>query len=236
MAATLGDPAPRELTGASILVVGATGVLGQLIARTMHAAGSTLTLHGRSAERLAAIADELPGSASLLADIRDAGAGERLVAASLARNGRLDGVVIASGAVAFGTLQDTDAAVAEDLYLTNALGPSWIIAAALPALQASGGFVCAITGIVAANPFAGMAAYCGTKAALASTLASCRRETPTVDFIDVQPPHTETGLAGRAVAGVAPRFPIGLTPSSVAAEIVAAIVARRPVTEARQFS
>ncbi len=36
-------------------------------------------------------------------------------------------------------------------------------------------------------------------------------------------PHTETGLATRPLAGVAPKLPTGLDPESVAARIIAAI-------------
>jgi cyclic-di-GMP-binding biofilm dispersal mediator protein len=41
--------------------------------------------------------------------------------------------------------------------------------------------------------------------------------------IDARPPHTETGLATRAVEGTAPKLPTGLDPASVAATICDAI-------------
>jgi cyclic-di-GMP-binding biofilm dispersal mediator protein len=44
-----------------------------------------------------------------------------------------------------------------------------------------------------------------------------------IDVIDIRPPHTETGLANRPIAGVAPKLPTGLDPAVVAARIVAAI-------------
>lgn len=37
-------------------------------------------------------------------------------------------------------------------------------------------------------------------------------------------PHTETGLAGRAIAGNAPKMPKGLSPEVVADRVLAAIV------------
>jgi cyclic-di-GMP-binding biofilm dispersal mediator protein len=43
--------------------------------------------------------------------------------------------------------------------------------------------------------------------------------------IDVRPPHTETGLAGRPLHGTAPRLPEGLDPAAVARRIVEAIEA-----------
>jgi cyclic-di-GMP-binding biofilm dispersal mediator protein len=39
--------------------------------------------------------------------------------------------------------------------------------------------------------------------------------------IDVRPPHTETGLATRPLAGEAPKMPTGLTPAVVAERVVA---------------
>ena len=42
-------------------------------------------------------------------------------------------------------------------------------------------------------------------------------------MIDARPPHTETGLATRAVAGTAPNFPQGLDPAAVARRIVDAV-------------
>jgi cyclic-di-GMP-binding biofilm dispersal mediator protein len=46
-----------------------------------------------------------------------------------------------------------------------------------------------------------------------------------IDVIDARPPHTETGLATRPIAGQAPKFPQGLAPEVVAARFVAAIEA-----------
>ena len=44
-----------------------------------------------------------------------------------------------------------------------------------------------------------------------------------VQVIDVRPPHTETGLATRPLAGAAPKMPEGLSPRAVAERIVDAI-------------
>ena len=41
--------------------------------------------------------------------------------------------------------------------------------------------------------------------------------------IDARPPHTETGLADRAIEGQAPRMPEGLPPETVAKVIAEAI-------------
>lgn len=65
------------------------------------------------------------------------------------------------------------------------------------------------------------------KAALAAFDQALAREARRVGVrvIDARPPHTETGLVDRAVAGTAPRLPEGLTPETVASTIVDAIAA-----------
>ena len=44
-----------------------------------------------------------------------------------------------------------------------------------------------------------------------------------MDVVDVRPPHTETGLATRPLAGQAPRLPRGLEPSLVADAVLDAV-------------
>jgi cyclic-di-GMP-binding biofilm dispersal mediator protein len=54
--------------------------------------------------------------------------------------------------------------------------------------------------------------------------------------IDIQPPHTETGLATRPIAGTAPTMPDGLQPSTVAARVVTAIENDEALVAADQFA
>lgn len=201
----------RSLQHAVIAVIGATGGLGSALSRSLVERGATVLAASRSGE--------------IKLDIRDASAGDTLVAEAIARHGRLDGVIVASGIVAFGDLAATDDVVAEELMLTNALGPLWLARRTLPALAESRGFFAAISGVVAESPQAGMAPYSASKAALAAGLAAIRREfrRQQVAVIDVRPPHTETGLATRPLAGTAPRLPRGLEPEAVAAAIIEAI-------------
>jgi cyclic-di-GMP-binding biofilm dispersal mediator protein len=42
-------------------------------------------------------------------------------------------------------------------------------------------------------------------------------------LVDARPPHTETGLANRPIAGEPPTLPPGLGPEQVAARLVQAI-------------
>ena len=214
----------RSLEGASIVVAGATGGIGRQIARQLAERGARLTLTARDPSAL----DALGIDATLVpADLRDSRAGNRIVDAALAANGRLDGLVNAAGIVAFGSLIETDDVVIEEVFLTNVLGPLWLIRAALPALTESRGFIANISAVVAEQPLAGMVAYAASKAALTAADRALTRELRAagITVTDARPPHTETGLANRPIAGTAPRLRPGLEPDAVAGRIIAAIEA-----------
>ncbi len=55
-------------------------------------------------------------------------------------------------------------------------------------------------------------------------------------MIDARPPHTETGLATRPLAGVAPKMADGLAPRVVAERIVVAVERGEAVVGPGEFS
>ncbi|MCJ2136110.1 3-oxoacyl-[acyl-carrier-protein] reductase [Methylobacterium sp. J-026] len=80
-----------DLTGRKALVTGATGGLGQAIARTLHAQGATVALSGTRLPALEALAAELGERASpVAADLADRDSVEGLVPAAEAAIGPLD--------------------------------------------------------------------------------------------------------------------------------------------------
>jgi len=227
--------AERSLDGASVVVTGASGGLGRHIARQLADAGARLTLAARDRSALEALGID---ATLVSADLRDAEAGRSIVDAALTANNRLDGLVNAAGVVAFGPLVDTADEVIEDLFLTNVLGPLWMMRAAIPALTESRGFIANISAVVAEQPLAGMAAYAASKAALTAADRALTRELRAagITVTDARPPHTETGLANRPIAGTAPQLREGLQPESVARRIVAAIVAGEREIPAEAFT
>ncbi len=214
----------RSLEGAVVVVVGASGGMGTAIAAELRTRGAVVLGAGRSGP-------------DIVLDIRDSRAGDALVRGALGLQGRLDGVVVAAGVVAFGQLSDTDEVTIEELFLTNAVGPMWLIRSVLPTLAASRGFLAALTGVVAELPVAKMVPYSASKAALSHALAGVRREVRRdgVAVIDVRPPHTETGLATRPLEGSAPALPRGLDPAAVARRVVEAIEAGEDEVPAAAF-
>lgn len=221
------DGAMTDLSGARVLVLGATGGLGEPITRRLVDAGAKVWLSSRSADRLDALAADIGPAVlgSTAGDLRAPGVAQEVVSAATAGDAPLTGLVIAAGVVAFGNVVDLDDDVLDDLLLLNLIAPIRAIRAAVPHL-AEGGFVVQISAVVAEKPMAGMAAYSASKAGLTAfgTAAGAELRRRKVRLIDVRPPHTETGLADRPIAGTAPRLPEGLAPDAVAERVVRAIV------------
>ena len=227
--------AERSLEGASVVVTGASGGIGRHIAKQLAESGARLTLAARDRNALESLGID---ATVVSADLRDAEAGRTIVAAALAANNTLDGLVNAAGVVAFGSLADTADEVIEDLFLTNVLGPLWLMRAAIPALTESRGFIANISAVVAEQPLAGMAAYAASKAALTAADRALTRELRAagITVTDARPPHTETGLADRPISGIAPRLREGLRPEDVARRIVTAIIVGEREIPADAFS
>ncbi|MCG7595561.1 SDR family oxidoreductase [Mycobacterium sp. PSTR-4-N] len=210
-----------DLTGTAYLVVGASGALGSRIARSLAERGAAVTVTGRNADALGQLGDVH----AVTADLREPDAGRTVVEAAREQHGRLDGVVIAAGVVAFGPFTDIDDDTVDDLVLVDFLAPLRVMRAALPVVE-PGGVILGISAVVAEKPLPNMAVYSAVKAATAALFTAVRSEARRrkVRVVDVRPPHTETGLAGRAIAGDPPRLPQGLEPDAVAERIVDALL------------
>ena len=218
-----------ELNGKTFLVIGGSGVLGQQITLKLHESGAQVLAtasSNESAARISAVA-----TVRLLLNLEQPESIVTLAEYLNATETGLDGVINAAGVVAFGRPEELDWLVQQRLMQINALGPAQLISALLPALakaiESHGeAVVVNLSGVVAEQPFPGLAAYSASKSAIRSYLASLQRDwrRNKVRVLDARPGHAETGLAARAIAGTAPAFPVGLTPESVASRVIAGIV------------
>ncbi|MBU6312335.1 MAG: SDR family oxidoreductase [Actinomycetales bacterium] len=217
-----------EIQDRSIVVVGASGGLGAPLAALLATSGARLTLVGRDESRLRAVGvdGEVVG-----VDVRKSASATTIVDAARRAYGGIDGIVNVAGAVAFGSVEDLSDEVLIDLFTLDTLAPIRLLRVALPSLRESAAagrdpFVMHVSAIVAEQPMPGMAGYSAAKAALMAYDAAAARELRRegIRLIDARPPHTETGLATRPLAGQAPKMPQGLTPESVAQRLLDAIV------------
>ncbi len=224
-----------NLSAKRILVVGASGVLGAEITRMLAANGAHVLGTARTQESAGNIPVE--ASVRLLVDLANP---ESITVLSnyLLANEDIDGVVVAAGRVGFGFVADTSSADGQALMQVNFHGPAHLITGLLPALKGKEeAFVAAITGVVAEKNFAGMAAYCASKSAFAAWLGALALEVrrDKIHVVEARPGHTETGLATRPLFGAAPQMPQGMTPTQVAARILAGIVAGEKVISSSEF-
>ncbi|MFM2384841.1 MAG: hypothetical protein RL166_715 [Actinomycetota bacterium] len=215
-------------SGKKVLVIGASGVLGNELCSQLMAAGAHILGTAKSAES----ADRLRADlfARLLVDLESPASITALTDYLLASPDSIDGVVLASGLVAFGSVGETPIEVTNRLMQVNMLGQVQLLRALLPKLQASAvmgnnPFVVSISGVISEKPMAGLAAYSASKTALHGYYSAASKEFKKhgVNWIDARPGHTETGLAGRAIFGTAPNFGAGLEPAHVVNRILAGI-------------
>ena len=207
----------RDLSGSRTLVLGGSGVLGSQIASELRSRGGLVMLAGRDRTRLQQRAAEVGVDVpSVQFDLREPYHADHVVTTAIGGLGGLDGVVNAAGVVAFGSLEDLNDAALDELVATDLVGPLRVIRTAMPHLD--GGFIVNITGVVADQPMAGLAAYSAVKAGLSAATQALGRELRRrgIQVLDARPPHTETGLAGRPISGTAPAMPTGLDPAIVA--------------------
>lgn len=213
-----------DLNGARIIVFGATGALGGMIADDLSARGAALVVSGRNVERLAATAQRTNAVSSLPANLADPAEAAGVISVGAASLGGLDGMVYAAGIVAFGAAADLPLPVLSELVNVNLSAPIVATSAAL-AEMGKGSVIVNLSAIVADHPTAGMAAYSATKAGLTAFDAAAAREgrRTGIRILDARPPHLSTGLENRPINGHAPKLPPGGSPQRAVAAIVEAI-------------
>jgi NADP-dependent 3-hydroxy acid dehydrogenase YdfG len=147
------------------LITGASTGIGAATARHAAQAGYRLVLGARSADKLAALADELGGDQRAIAVPTDVTRWEdntAIVAAATDRFGRLDVVFANAGFGAKrGWLEETPEHW-RDMVLTNVLGPAYTVRAAIPALKQTRGHI-VVTGSVAGRRALPGSLYSATK-------------------------------------------------------------------------
>jgi cyclic-di-GMP-binding biofilm dispersal mediator protein len=214
-----------SLTNTTVLVIGATGGIGQDLCAALQHAGATVIGTSRDAAKFSSMTATT--SSQRILDLAD---GDSIAAFldDIESDGvALNGIIVAAGVVGFGNAVDVPAAGFDRMMAINATGPIHVLSALSPIVGESGdGFVVTLSGMIAETPMAGLSAYSASKAALHAFSVAAGREFRRlgVRFIDARPGHTESGLATRALFGEAPNFGAGLTTETVAARIVAAIL------------
>jgi 3-oxoacyl-[acyl-carrier protein] reductase len=169
-----------DLTGKTALVTGATGGIGEGIARAFHKAGATVAISGRQVAKLDSLAKELGDRVHVLpCDLADKAAVSKLIDEAVAKLGRLDILVNNAGLTKdnlFMVMKDDqwDDVIAVNLTSTFML----MRAAARHMLRSKTGFgriinISSISGVIG-NP--GQGNYAASKAGMIGMTKSLARE------------------------------------------------------------
>lgn len=215
----------------NVLVLGASGAFGSLFCKELTQQGYQVLAAARNTDRIPAGV-----KLALKIDLEDPASIDLLANYLLQENIPLTGIIIASGAVGFGRIEETTDKAAAQLMQINHLGPAQLVTKLLPLIQEEG-FIVGINGVVSEKVFPGFAAYTASKQANAAFLATLAMELrrKKIHVLDAKPGHTETGLATRALFGTAPNFPTGMQPEHVVGKILTAIAEGKPHLTSEEF-
>ncbi|GAA3201937.1 SDR family NAD(P)-dependent oxidoreductase [Actinocorallia longicatena] len=185
-----------EIEGLRVLVTGASSGIGEEMARAFSAAGAETLLVARRAERLEALAAELPGAVVIVGDLGENGGAAQVAAQA----GPVDVLVNNAGSETGGSVWAVgDRDEARRMFEVDWWAPLALISALVPGMRERGrGAVVNVTSIrqILAWPSLGHSA--AAKAALAQATSTLRLELTGsgVGVVEVIPGPVETAALG----------------------------------------
>ena len=158
-----------RLDDRTVVVTGASSGLGDRFARVAHAVGANVVVAARRADRLAALAADLPGAHVVAADLSQPDDRERLVASALERFGRVDVLVNNAGVGHKVSIEDESLDTFREAMEVNVTAVWHLSKLVAPSMIANGGGsivnVASMLGHVGSAPVK-QAHYCASKGAV----------------------------------------------------------------------
>jgi NAD(P)-dependent dehydrogenase (short-subunit alcohol dehydrogenase family) len=161
----------HELAGRVAIVTGASSGIGRATAIKLADAGVSVLAVGRHEESLTPVVgaargpDAVPMEA-FVADLADPASAARIADAAESRFGGVDILINAAGIIAMGTIETTTDDSWERMLAVNTTAPFRLMHAVVPQLLERKGSVVNVSSVNGLRSFAGVLAYCVSKAAL----------------------------------------------------------------------
>jgi short-subunit dehydrogenase len=166
-----------QLTGAVVLVTGASAGIGHVAAAKFAAKGARVLVHGRDPQRTQQVADEVGGRA-LIADLASPTDRQRLATDALNAFGHVDVLVNNAGFGYLGPVSGMAVDVIRRLIEVDLTAAIELTRSLLPGMiDRNRGAICFVTSIAGRTGVAGEAVYSATKAGLDTFADSLRVET-----------------------------------------------------------
>lgn len=160
-----------------VLVTGAARGIGAATARELATRGTTVAVTGIEPDLLERLANDLgPHHAWFEADVTDQSSIEKAVQQTVDRFGRIDAVIANAGVVNHGTVRTADPDAFARTIEVNLTGVYRTVAAALPHLIDSRGYVLVMGSVASLVPLPGANAYAASKAGLDQMVRGMRVE------------------------------------------------------------
>jgi NAD(P)-dependent dehydrogenase (short-subunit alcohol dehydrogenase family) len=135
-----GSPAGMRLNDKVILVTGSTTGIGEAMVRRFAREGAQVMIHGRRRDAAQRLVAEIGERASFaIGALEDPEIPVKLVAETIARFGRIDGLVNNAAVITHGDIEDTDVEAFDRTLTINLRAPLFLIQAALPYFRKQGG-------------------------------------------------------------------------------------------------
>jgi short-subunit dehydrogenase len=190
--------------GKVFIVTGASDGIGAEIVKGLRACGGRIVLTARDNSRLKSLA--APGDLVVAGDITQDATRTSLVARTLERFGRIDGLINNAGRGSYYSASESPLDDARSLFELNFFAPLHLAQLVTPSLRISGGSLVNIGSIASRISLPWLPVYSASKFALAALTTAQRNELRRagIHVMSVFPGYVDTGFHGHAAGGAPP--------------------------------
>ncbi|MGI0116453.1 SDR family oxidoreductase [Zooshikella sp. RANM57] len=220
----------KPYQGKFIVLVGATGGIGQALAKRLAESGATLLLVARNEQRLTLLQRTLPGQHHCCATDLTSAEGREKIVSMVPPCQPLDSVIFTAGINEFRWLEEQSPEMVSQLMMTNLTSVILLTHLLLPVVKAHKAQLVYIGSTYGVIGYPGFAAYCASKFGLRGFAQALGRELGNegVSVKYVAPRATDTSLNDAAIRQLLQQTGSHLdSPEVVAQQVMLALRAKR---------
>jgi len=166
-----------EIKGKNVLLTGAAGGMGSLLAKALHERGATLALVDANAETLKEVAGSMEHTHAITGDLSTAEGCVAIAEAAKDVLGEIDILINLAGLMSFRCFEDEDTEMMEQIIQVNLLGAMRLTRNILPGmLKRDAGRIVNVGSVFGSIGFAYFTAYSASKFGLRGFSEALRRE------------------------------------------------------------